>query len=118
VENAGRQPRRAGAAHGDEPPAPSVGRTAALYTAMRVGLFVVVLLLLMAVGLPSFPALLLALLISLVGSVFVLRRQREELARALEGRAQRSQARRRHEQEVRDHVEAQRRAGGAQPPPQ
>jgi hypothetical protein len=65
---------------------PSVGRAFAVYSAMRLVLFTVVVAVLYAFGVPGLPLLLTAVLVSAVLSFFVLRPQREALTRAIAGR--------------------------------
>ena len=96
--------------HDDRPPA--LWRAALVYTALRVGLFLGVWGVLVALGAPSLTALVVALGVGVVGSLVLLRRQRDDLARALVASRERSHASRSHEQRVRDHVAQTRRERG------
>jgi flagellar biosynthesis component FlhA len=98
-----------------EHPTPPLGRAVAVYTGLRLALFVGLAAVLVLAGVPVFPAVVGALLGSMLGSVALLRRQRDDLAAALLARRDRSAARRAHEERVREHVERSRR-GQAQPP--
>ena len=72
---------------------PSFGRAFAVYNLGRVLLFAAATVLLFGVfGLNGFALLLLSLVLSAVLSVFVLRRQREDLGRTIEARAARRSA--------------------------
>ena len=102
-------------APGQRPP-PSLGRAVAVYTGLRLALFAGLAAVLVLAGVPVFLALAGGLLASMVGSVVVLRRQRDDLAAALLARRDRSRAQRVQEQRVREHVERVRR-GQAPPPP-
>ena len=98
------------------PPAPpSLARAAAVYSGLRLALFVGLASVLVVSGVPVFGALVGALLGSLVGSLVLLRRQRDQLGEALLARRERSAARRAEEARVREHVEQVRR-GQALPP--
>ena len=74
----------------------------AVYTAARLGLFLVSYALVIGVYLivsgadqiPVFWPFLVAVIMSAVGSVYLLRKQREDFARAVQGRAERAAARR------------------------
>ena len=91
---------------------PTLLRAGLVFTALRLVLFAGAAAVLLLAGLPLVPALLGGLLASLVGSLLLLRRQREDLAQALLARRARALARRAGEQRVRDHVEQVRRAQG------
>ncbi|HEU4512160.1 MAG TPA: DUF4229 domain-containing protein [Nocardioidaceae bacterium] len=75
----------------------------AIYTAARLGLFLVSYVLVIGVYLlvsdsdtiPVFWPFLLAVIMSAIGSVYLLRRQREDFARTVQARAERAAARRR-----------------------
>ena len=92
--------------------APTLVRAGLVYTALRLALLAAAAAVLLLAGLPLPAALLGGLLASLVGSLLLLRRQRDDLAQALQARRARSLARRADEQRVRDHVEQVRRAQG------
>jgi xanthosine utilization system XapX-like protein len=94
--------------------APSLARAALVYSGLRLGLLVGLLALLLLVGVPALPAAVTALVGSAVGSLVLLRRQRDALTAALLARRERAQARRAHEQRVRDHV-LQVRQDGSRP---
>jgi flagellar biosynthesis component FlhA len=98
-----------------ERPAPPLGRAVGVYTGLRLVLFVGLAAVLVLAGVPVFPALVGALLGSMLGSLALLRRQRDDLAAALLARRDRSAARRAHEERVREHVQRTRR-GQEQPP--
>lgn len=98
-----------------ERPTPPLGRAVAVYTGLRLALFGGLAAVLVLAGVPVFPALVGGLLASMLGSVVVLRRQRDDLAAALLARRDRSTAQRVQEQRVREHVERARR-GQARPP--
>jgi fatty acid desaturase len=66
----------------------------ALYSLGRLAAVAMPLLLLWALGVSGFPALLIALVISVPLSFFVLRRQREDVAAAVYRRTQRTTAER------------------------
>jgi hypothetical protein len=67
---------------------PSAGRAFLVYTGLRVALFLVSYVLLLAIGLTGFLALGAAVLVSAVLSIVLLRRQREALTSASVARAQ------------------------------
>lgn len=58
-------------------------KAALVYTAARIAIFAVLLALLWALGLGSFPGMLFALLLSMPASYFLLGKQREQLAVAV-----------------------------------
>jgi ABC-type bacteriocin/lantibiotic exporter with double-glycine peptidase domain len=64
------------------------------YTFWRLLIFVVFLLVLLFLGVPELWAVVFAALFSMVTSFFLLARQREQMARQLEERVERSRARR------------------------
>ena len=90
--------------------APGLVQAALLYSGLRLGLLVGLLGVLLLAGLPFPLAAVAALGVSAGASLLLLRRQRDQLAAALLVRRERSLARRRHEQAVREHVDAARRA--------
>lgn len=98
-----------------EPAVPPLGRALAVYTGLRLALFAGLAAVLVLAGMALLPALVVALLGSSVGSVALLRRQRDQLAAALLARRDRAAARRVEEARVREHVERVRR-GEAGPP--
>jgi Protein of unknown function (DUF4229) len=75
------------------PDSPRGGRAAVVYTALRLALFVACLVLVLAVGLRGFAALLVALALSGVLSLFVLARQRSAMSVAVDRRVSRLQER-------------------------
>ena len=87
-------------------PAPSTGRALAVYTGLRVVLFLVAYVVLLLLGMTGFFALGAAVLASALLSLVLLRPQREALAKASVARAdakraEREERRRRLAQEVR-----------------
>jgi CHASE2 domain-containing sensor protein len=79
-------------------PPPSPARAVALYTTLRLLVFLLSWLVLVLLGLRGFLAPLAAVLVSSVVSYLVLRPQRDDVARAMAARAERgadTQARRR-----------------------
>lgn len=56
------------------------------YTVFRLALFLVPLVIMLVLQVPQWPAIIIAALFSLITSFFLLQRQREEMARALENR--------------------------------
>ena len=64
------------------------------YTFWRLLIFVLFLLVLLVLGVPELWAVVFAALFSMVTSFFLLARQREQMARQLEERIERSRARR------------------------
>ena len=64
------------------------------YTFWRLLIFVLFLLVLLVLGVPELWAVVFAALFSMVTSFFLLARQREQMARPLEERIERSRARR------------------------
>jgi uncharacterized membrane protein YccC len=64
------------------------------YTIWRLLIFAVFLLVLLWLGVPELWAVVFAALFSMVTSFFLLARQREQMARQLEARVERSRARR------------------------
>jgi hypothetical protein len=72
--------------------APRIAPQLALYTLARLGIAVVVIGLLVAVGLPLFPALLFGLLLQLPLSYVLLRPIREKLTVAMADRGERRKA--------------------------
>jgi hypothetical protein len=72
--------------------APSVGRSAALYTGLRALLFVGSFGVLLVAGADGLPAIFFALVVSSLLSVVLLRGPRDQLGRALAARAERKRA--------------------------
>ena len=66
---------------------PRVGRMFAAYTFLRLAVFVAVLVVLPLLGMSGLPAVLLAIVGSAVVSLLAFRRQRAQLAEAMERRA-------------------------------
>jgi hypothetical protein len=76
------------------PPAyPGAMRPVAVYSALRLGLFIAALLVLRLVGVGGLPSLVLALVVSMLLSFVVLRRQRDAVTLALMDRHERRRTR-------------------------
>jgi hypothetical protein len=90
---------------------PQLWRAFAIYSASRIGLFVVFGALVIAAGLRGVIVLLIALALSAVASYFLLAQQRARFATALEGRVatqrQRISARTAAEDEIADRIAAE-----------
>ena len=86
LTGAGRPAATGAGAAGAAAAGPGVGRAFAVYTGLRALLFVGVFGLLLLAGLRGLPALLGALLVSSVASVFVLRGARDRATAALAAR--------------------------------
>ena len=84
------------------PDSPSGGRVAVVYTALRLALFAVCLVAVYAIGLRGFAALLVALAVSGVASLFLLSRQRAAMSVAVDRRVTKVQAAARARTEAED----------------